>query len=154
VSSAVMMRATPVCCLPVLLLGSCSLEPVTPVATASPTPAAAEQAQRWTSPPTRREDVVDDYSGTQVADPYRWLEDQNSAEVAAWMKTQNAATRAVLDAVPERAAIRARLEELWNFARYDAPERAGKRWFWRRNDGLQNQAVLWVADAPDAEGHP
>ena len=106
----------------------------------------------WQSPPTRKDNVVDDYHGTKVEDPYRWLEDQDGAEVATWVASQNTATRAVLDAIPARAQIRARLQELWNFARFDAPERAGTRWFWSKNNGLQNQSVLYTADAPDAEG--
>ena len=107
----------------------------------------------WQSPATRRDDnIVDDYHGTQVADPYRWLEDQDGAEVATWVATQNAATRSFLDASPARDQIRARLQELWNFARFDAPERAGNRWFWSKNNGLQNQSVLYTADAPDGEG--
>lgn len=95
-------------------------------------------------PPTRRAEVVDDYFGTAVPDPYRWLEDVDSAETRAWIAAQNQLSGPALARLPERAAIGQRLTELWNFERVEEPfERAGKRFF-RRNDGLQNQSVLYV----------
>ena len=96
-------------------------------------------------------DVVDDYHGTKIADPYRWLEDPDSDRTRAWIAAQNVTTRAFLDAVPERAAIRKRLEELWNYARWSAPVKKGGRYFFSRNDGLQAQPVFYVATALDAE---
>src|SRR5262245_36837754 len=80
-------------------------------------------------PVTRQTNVVDDYFGTRVADPYRWLEDDNAAETAAWVEAENKATFAYLDTIPVRAKLRSRLTELWNFARYDAPVRQGGRYF-------------------------
>lgn len=150
------IRLLPISALLALLAPACWAPGPAP----QPKPTEQEKVQQppppkpvpWQSPATRREDVVDDYHGTQVADPYRWLEDQDGLEVAAWVATQNTATRAVLDAIPAREPIRARLQELWNFARVDAPERAGSRWFWSKNNGLQNQSVLYTADAPDGEG--
>jgi len=115
-------------------------------------PPERSRATAWPSPSTRTVASTDDYHGTVVADPYRWLEDQDAGEVASWTATQNASTRALLDAVPERDAIRSRLTELWNYARYTAPTKAGSRWFFSKNDGLQNQSVLYVASAPDDEG--
>jgi prolyl oligopeptidase len=111
---------------------------------------AASPPPRLRYPETRRDDVVDDYFGTKIADPYRWLEDDNSPETAAWVKAQNEVTRAFLDAVPERARIRSRLERLWDHERFGTPEKRGGRYFFERNAGLQNQSVLYVAEAIDA----
>ncbi|MBS1784415.1 MAG: S9 family peptidase, partial [Acidobacteria bacterium] len=103
-------------------------------------------------PETRKDAVVDDYFGTQVPDPYRWLEDDNSAETKVWVKAQNAVTRTYLDAIPQKAEIRARLEKLWNFEKVSLPFTVGgHRWFFSKNDGLQNQAVLYSAEAPTAK---
>ncbi|HEX5051588.1 MAG TPA: prolyl oligopeptidase family serine peptidase [Planctomycetota bacterium] len=123
-------------------------------------PTTAEQRRLdlppFQAPPTTRADTTDDYHGTSVADPYRWLEDQGSADTAAFVAAQNAASRAFLDALPARAEIRARLEELWNFPRTTPPQRHGTHWFWTHNDGLQNQSVWFTAEgsdlAPDAAG--
>ena len=102
-------------------------------------------------PETRKDAVVDDYFGTKVADPYRWLEDDNSAETKAWVKAQNAVTHGYLDGIPQRAAIRARLEKLWNFEKVSLPFTVGGHgWFFSKNDGLQNQSVLYTAASPDA----
>ena len=95
-------------------------------------------------------DVVDDYHGTKIADPYRWLEDPDSEKTRAWIAAQNRTTRAFLDAVPERAPIRKRLEELWNYARWSAPVKKGGRYFFSKNDGLQAQPVYCVATSLDA----
>jgi len=102
-------------------------------------------------PPTS--DQVDDYHGTLIADPYRPLEDDELPETRAWIDAQNALTSAILDRHQERAAIRSRLSELWDYPRAGAPWRRGHRWFQLRNTGLQDQDVLWTADAPGAEGH-
>jgi prolyl oligopeptidase len=96
-------------------------------------------------------DVVDDYHGTQVADPYRWLEDPDSPGTRAWIAEQNRMSRGFLDAIPERAAIRRRLEELWNYERFSVPAKKAGRYFFTRNDGLQNQPVLYVAPSLEAE---
>ncbi len=105
-------------------------------------------------PQTRRIDHVDEYHGMKVADPYRWLEAdvRESPEVAEWVKRQQAYARDFLDAIPERGAIEKRLTELWNYERYSEPQQEGGRYFYTKNDGLQNQAVLYVADTYDAEG--
>ena len=97
-------------------------------------------------PPTPREEVVDTYFGEQVSDPYRWLEDAGSPRVAAWTDAQNARTRAVLDALPQRAAIAARLRELLAVGLLGTPRPAGGRIFHLRRDGGQAQAVLYVRD--------
>ena len=116
------------------------------------TPEAPAEWPAFTPPPVRTEVVTDDYHGTEIADPYRWLEDQDGAETADFVARQNAASRAFLDAIPEREAIHTRLAELWNFPRRGAPSRHGDRWFHSRNDGLQNQDVWYVGSSPDDDG--
>jgi prolyl oligopeptidase len=105
-------------------------------------------------PGTRRVDQVDEYHGVKVADPYRWLEAdvRESPEVAQWVTKQNEVARAYLDAIPQRPQIARRLTEIWNYERFSIPQQQGGRYFYLRNDGLQNQAVLYVADKYDAEG--
>jgi prolyl oligopeptidase len=105
-------------------------------------------------PETRRVDQVDEYHGVKVADPYRWLEQdvRESEEVAAWVKEQQAYARQYLDAIPQRDAIEKRLTELWNYERYSPPMQEGGKYFYLKNDGLQNQSVLYLADSYDAEG--
>jgi prolyl oligopeptidase len=102
-------------------------------------------------PETRRGDVVDDYHGTSVADPYRWLEELGSAETEAWIDSQNALTSGVLERAPARAAIRARLTELLDYPRVSLPVREAGRLFYRRNSGLQKQAPLYRRDTPAGE---
>ncbi|MCB9746607.1 MAG: S9 family peptidase, partial [Alphaproteobacteria bacterium] len=102
-------------------------------------------------PETRRGDVVDDFHGTAVADPYRWLEDSDAPETRAWIEAQNALTEGILSGVPEREAIRARLEESWSFERLSVPGERGGRYFWQRQDGLQNQPVLFTGSTPFGE---
>ena len=104
-----------------------------------------------TYPPARHEEVVDDYHGTKIADPFRWLEDDNSPETKAWVEAQNRVTSRFLEGIPERGKIRERLKELWNYERFGVPQQRGGRYFFTRNSGLQNQAVLLVAEALDAE---
>ncbi len=104
-----------------------------------------------TYPPTRHAEQVDDYHGVQVADPFRWLEDENSAETRAWIAAQNKVTFGFLETISERAAIKARLTALWNYERFGVPWREGGRIFFTHNSGLQNQRVLLVADSADVE---
>ncbi|MCP4809657.1 MAG: S9 family peptidase [Proteobacteria bacterium] len=103
-------------------------------------------------PETRTEDVVDDFHGTQVADPYRWLEDVDDTEVHDWIAAQNRLTQGYLGQIEEREAIRARMTELWDYERYSTPSKKGDHYFWSYNNGLQNQSVMYVADGPKDEG--
>ena len=102
-------------------------------------------------PAARRSEQVDDYHGTKVADPYRWLEDLDSAETRAWVAAENKLTFDYLNQIPERAAIKARLTKLWNYERYGIPHKEGERYFYTKNDGLQNQSVLYTVNSLDAQ---
>src|SRR2546426_9005093 len=111
----------------------------TAISAAAP-PAGAQTLQY---PTARKSDVVDDYHGTRVPDPYRWLEDPDSPESRAWIEAQNRLTAAYLAEIPARAAIRERLTKLWNYPKYGTPFRKARRYFFFKNDGLQNQSVLY-----------
>ncbi|HYT89083.1 MAG TPA: prolyl oligopeptidase family serine peptidase, partial [Gemmataceae bacterium] len=103
-------------------------------------------------PPTRRGDHFDVYHGVKVLDPYRWLEDdvRKSQEVADWVAEENKVTEAYLKAIPERDALKRRLTDLWNYEKYSAPFKAGSRYFFYKNDGLQNQNVLYWQESLQA----
>ena len=111
------------------------------------------RGQTLSYPESRRIDHTDNYHGTIVADPYRWLEDdvRESKDVANWVAAQNEVTFDYLDAIPERAGIRARLEELWNYEKFGAPFKRGGRYYFFKNDGLQNQSVLYQQATLDDE---
>ena len=94
-------------------------------------------------PQTERESVTDNYHGTVVADPYRWLEDDRSERTAAWVKAQNEVTFGYLNALPQREAIRKRLTELWDYPSQSAPAKRGEWYYISRNSGLQNQSILY-----------
>jgi prolyl oligopeptidase len=101
-------------------------------------------AQKPTYPATRKIDHVDIYHGVKVPDPYRWLEDDNSAETAQWVEAQNKVTFAYLEKIPYRAKLKERLEQLYNYPKIGAPFRKGAYYFFSKNDGLQNQSVLYI----------
>ncbi|MEZ6048310.1 MAG: prolyl oligopeptidase family serine peptidase [Planctomycetaceae bacterium] len=104
-------------------------------------------------PETETVEQTDNYHGTEVADPYRWLEEdvRESARVKGWVDQQNAVSLDYLANLPKREEFKQKLEELWNFERYSLPEEVGGRYFYRRNDGLQNQSVLYVMEDLTAE---
>src|SRR6266705_233354 len=106
--------------------------------------ATVARAQALAYPPARRSDQVDDYHGTRVADPYRWLEDVDAPETREWIEAENGLTAAYLAQVPARETIRRRLTALWNYPRYGTPFHKSGRYFFLKNDGLQNQAVLYT----------
>jgi prolyl oligopeptidase len=97
-----------------------------------------------TYPVTKKVDQADNYHGTTIADPYRWLEDANSADTQSWVEAENKVTQAYLAGISARDAIRQRLTKLWNYERYSVPYKEGGRYFYSRNDGLQNQSVLYT----------
>ena len=104
-------------------------------------------------PETKQTDQVDDFHGTRVADPYRWLEDdvRQSKDIAAWVEAENKVTFDYLATIPQREAIKKRLTELWNYEKFSAPFKAGGRYFYFKNDGLQNQSVLYQQESLTAE---
>ncbi|MEZ5419778.1 MAG: prolyl oligopeptidase family serine peptidase [Vicinamibacterales bacterium] len=104
---------------------------------------AAPEAPRMTYPTTRKSDQVDTYHGMAVPDPYRWLEDDTSPETAAWVEAQNAVTFAHLATIPFRASLTDRLAQLYDYPKYGEPFRRGGTYFFTKNDGLQNQAVIY-----------
>ena len=113
-------------------------------------PAAA--AQRLQYPESKKVEHTDTYFGVKVADPYRWLEeDASKPEVARWVEAQNKVTFAYLDRIPYRAQLKERLTKLYNYARYTAPYRRGEYYFFSKNDGLQNQNVVYIQRGLDGE---
>ncbi len=128
-------------------------KPFAAVAVALSTVAFAQESKPLKYPDTKKVEQTDDYHGTKVADPYRWLEDdvRKSPDVAEWVAAPNKVTQAYLDTIPEREAIKKRITELWNYEKISAPSKAGGRYFFSKNDGLQNQAVLYTQDTLDSE---
>jgi prolyl oligopeptidase len=112
---------------------------------------AAQTSSPLPYPEAKRSDQVDDYHGVKVADPYRWLEDTDSADTHAWVEAQNKLAFAYLEKIPYRQAIHDRLTKLWNYERFSAPEQEGGRYFFEHNNGLQNQNVLLVSESLNAE---
>ncbi|MCF8299198.1 MAG: hypothetical protein K9J13_16740 [Saprospiraceae bacterium] len=100
---------------------------------------------------TRKGDTVDTYFGVEVADPYRWLEDDNSEETKAWVIEQNKVTEAYLDSIPFREKIKERLTNIWNYPKYGAPFKEGGKYYFYKNDGLQAQYVIYKSDSLDGE---
>ncbi len=111
--------------------------------------ACRKSQPRLPYPATKKVDQVDDYFGTKVADPYRWLEDDNAPDVKAWVQAENAVTFGYLDKIPFRPKIKARLTEIYNYPRYSSPFRAGEYYFFYKNDGLQNQSVCYIQKGLD-----
>lgn len=109
-------------------------------------PVISCQQKRLQYPETRKFDQTDNYFGTMVADPYRWLEDDNSEETKAWVEAENKVTFAYLDQIPFREKIKETLTRMWNYPKVSAPFRSGSRYFFAKNDGLQNQSVFYIMD--------
>lgn len=109
------------------------------------------KAMKVTYPQTRAVTQIDDYNGVAIEDPYRWLEDLDSKETAAWVAAENKVTFGFLEQIPARQAIKARLTKLWDYEKYGLPGKEGGRYFFSRNTGLQNQSVLYWAESLAAE---
>lgn len=108
-------------------------------------------AQKLKYPIARKDKVIDDYHSTKVSDPYRWLEDPDSPETLAWVEAQNKLTFAYLESIPAREKIKSRLTELWNYPWYSIPWKKGNQYFYLKNDGLQNQDVLYMQKTLDSD---
>ncbi len=113
-------------------------------------PSAAAYEKPFAYPKAHKVDQIDDYHGTRVRDPYRWLEEPDSPETKAWVEAQNTVTFDYLRGIPERGRIKARLTRLWNYERYGVPLQRGGRYFFSKNDGLQNQSVIYTIDSLEA----
>jgi prolyl oligopeptidase len=114
--------------------------------------AFADQKLPGPYPAAARGDVVDDYHGLKVPDPYRWLEDIDSPATRSWVQAQAHLSGDYLATLPGRQGIAERLKQIWNFERWSAPVRHGQSWFYTHNDGLQNQSVLFVTSDPKSSG--
>jgi len=102
-------------------------------------------------PETQQVNQIDIYHGVEVADPYRWLEDPDSAETKAWVEDQNKVTFSYLSQITQREEIKTRLTQVWDYEKYGIPFKRGDRYFYYKNDGLQNQSVLYVLNSLDDE---
>jgi prolyl oligopeptidase len=115
--------------------------------------AASVPAQkRFEYPKAKKVDQVDDYHGTAVQDPYRWMEETTSAETQSWIAAQNELANRYFSQIPERQQIKDRLTELFNYERFSAPTKIGNYYIYSKNDGLQNQSVLYIAKSIDDPG--
>ena len=116
-------------------------------------PAKAGGDTPFVYPKAKKVEQVDDYHGTKVADPYRWLEDQPEEfpDVRAWIEAENKITFPYLESIRPRNAIKDRLTQAWNYERYGVPFKRGGRYFYTKNDGLQNQSPLYTANSPTEE---
>ena len=121
------------------------------LATAACTTEESAEMMTVDYPPTEKVNQTDTYFGTEVPDPYRWLEDDRSAETAAWVEAQNEVTEAYLSNIPFRKAMEERLTELWNYEKYSAPSKEGEAYYFFKNDGLQNQSVLYRQESLEAK---
>src|SRR5262245_50839300 len=108
--------------------------------------AIAAQEARIEYPRAAKGTVVDDYFGTKVVDPYRWMEDLNAPELKTWIDAENAITFKYLDALPDRDGLKKRITELWNYPKVGIPRFLGRHWFYTRNTGLQRQSVIFVRE--------
>lgn len=113
--------------------------------------AGKKKERKWKYPEAKKSTVVDDFHGTEVPDPYRWLEDADSRDTLAWVEAENRVTRKFIDAVPARESIEERMRELWDYPKYGVPQKHGDRYFFTKNDGLQNQAVLYMVKSLDGK---
>ncbi len=118
--------------------------------TGQPSRGVSATPAKLTYPAAAKVDHVDEYHGTKVADPYRWLENPDAPESRAWIEAQNKVTFGYLEQIPQRDSIKERLTTLWNFEKYTTPFKEGGKYFYGRNDGLQNHNVIYVTDSLEA----
>lgn len=111
----------------------------------------AEKITLMKYPDTKKDSITDNYFGTTIADPYRWLENDTSAETKAWVEAENKVTQNYLEQIPFRNDIKARLTEIWNYPKESAPFRVGEYYFFTKNDGLQNQSVWFIKKGLDGK---
>ena len=109
----------------------------------------SKSSAKLTYPVTKKLDLVETLHGTPVPDPYRWLEDDHAADTVAWVEAQNKVTFGYLEQIPARTKIKERLTKLWNYERYGTPSKEGGRYLFSKNDGLQNQSVLYTMRSLD-----
>src|SRR4029079_19170329 len=128
----------------VLIVGVLAVPMFSVVRSQNSTGVAQQMNKTNNYPVARKSDQVDDYHGVKVADPYRWLEDLDSAETRKWVEEENKQTFAYLAEIPARTTIKERLTKLWNYEKYGVPFKEGNRYFYTRNSGLQNQSVLYT----------
>ncbi|MGL6283449.1 MAG: S9 family peptidase, partial [Microcoleaceae cyanobacterium] len=112
----------------------------------------SEKSSRLKYPVSHQVNIVDNYHGVEVADPYRWLEDTQLEETKTWIASQNQLTFSYLAEIPSRSDIKQRLTEVWDYEKYGLPFKQGDQYFYFKNDGLQNQNVLYVL--PDLDATP
>src|SRR4051794_16315059 len=108
-------------------------------------------SQRWSYPVAHQDAVVEDFHGTPVPDPYRWLEDPDAPDTRAWVDAENDLTFGYLRSLPVSEDLRARLTEIWNFPKYTVPHKEGERYIFSKNDGLQNQFVIYMQKTLESE---
>jgi prolyl oligopeptidase len=109
------------------------------------------RSQPFNYPPSHTGETVDNYHGTKITDPYRWLEDADAEATQAWVQAQNQVTFNFLEGIAGKSKIQARLTELWDYPKYGIPFKEGDRYFYFKNDGLQNQSVLYALTSLDGE---
>jgi prolyl oligopeptidase len=109
------------------------------------------QQDRINYPDTKKENITDDYHGTRISDPYRWLENDTSAETEAWVREQNKVTFGYLEKIPFRNQVKERLTKIWDYPKYSVTFKKGERYFYFKNDGMQNQSVLYMQENLEAD---
>jgi len=112
---------------------------------------ACQQKPTVKYPETKKVDHIDDYFGASVSDPYRWLEDTKNEEVAQWVEEQNKTTEKYLSQIPFRESLKNRLTELWDYEKYSAPRKIGDKYIFYKNDGLQEQSVVYIQKGLNGE---
>lgn len=104
-------------------------------------------AQKYEYPKPKKVSQTDDYHGTVVSDPYRWMETADTPDLTSWIEAENKLTSSYLEQIPQREEIKNRLTKIWNYERYSSPSKRGRHYFYSRNDGLQNQNVMYITDS-------